>query len=234
MLELDGQQLTLQEVARVARGKQSVSLAASAREKMEASRLTVERIVAESRVVYGVNTGFGKLSDVTVPADELRELQINLVRSHSCGVGQPLSVEETRAMLLLRANVLAKGFSGARTIVAETLLAMLARGVHPVVPEQGSVGASGDLAPLAHLALCSVGEGEAIYEGERMPGGEALMRARIEPLRLEAKEGLALLNGTQALTAVGALALERAERLARTADVSGAMSLEALKGTPAA
>ncbi|MDT7688901.1 MAG: histidine ammonia-lyase [Acidobacteriota bacterium] len=234
MLELDGQQLTLQEVARVARGEQSVSLAASAREKMEASRLTVERIVAESRVVYGVNTGFGKLSDVTVPADELRELQINLVRSHSCGVGQPLSVEETRAMLLLRANVLAKGFSGARTIVAETLLAMLARGVHPVVPEQGSVGASGDLAPLAHLALCSVGEGEAIYEGERMPGGEALMRARIEPLRLEAKEGLALLNGTQALTAVGALALERAERLARTADVSGAMSLEALKGTPAA
>jgi histidine ammonia-lyase len=234
MIELDGQQLTLQEVARVARGEETVSLSASARERMEASRLTVERIIAESRVVYGINTGFGKLSDVTVPSDELRELQINLVRSHSCGVGQPLSAEETRAMMLLRANVLAKGFSGARTVVAETLLAMLERGVLPVVPELGSVGASGDLAPLAHLALCSVGEGEAVYEGERMPGGEAMRRASVEPLRLEAKEGLTLVNGTQALTAVGALALERAERLARTADVSGAMSLEALKGTPAA
>jgi histidine ammonia-lyase len=234
MLELDGQSLTLKEVARVARGEDEVSLAASARGRMAASRATVERIVAESRVVYGVNTGFGKLSDVTVPAEELRELQINLVRSHACGLGTPLSAEETRAMLLLRANVLAKGFSGARPEVAETLLAMLARGVHPVVPELGSVGASGDLAPLAHLALCCVGEGEAFYRGERLPGGEALRRAGVEPLRLEAKEGLALLNGTQALTAVGALALERAERLARVADVSGAMSLEALKGTPAA
>jgi histidine ammonia-lyase len=234
MLELDGQSLTLVEVARVARGEGEVSLAASARERMEASRATVERIVAESRVVYGVNTGFGKLADVTVPADELRELQINLVRSHACGLGTPLPVDETRAMMLLRANVLAKGFSGARPEVAATLLAMLAGGVHPVVPELGSVGASGDLAPLAHLALCCVGEGEAFYRGERLPGGEALRRAGVGPLRLEAKEGLALLNGTQALTAVGALALERAERLARVADVSGAMSLEALKGTPAA
>jgi len=234
MLELDGQQLTLEEVARVARGDESVSLAASARERMEASRRVVERIVAESRVVYGVNTGFGKLSDVTVPPDELRELQLNLVRSHSCGVGPSLSEEETRAMILLRANVLAKGYSGARVAVAETLLAMLERGVRPVIPEIGSVGASGDLAPLSHLALCSVGEGEAVYEGERMAGGEAMRRAGVEPLRLEAKEGLALLNGTQGMTAVGALALERAARLARTADVSGAMSLEALKGTPAA
>jgi histidine ammonia-lyase len=234
MLELDGQSLTLEEVSRVARGKAEVSLAGAARERVEAARRTVERIVAESRVVYGVNTGFGKLSEVTVPADELRELQINLVRSHACGVGHPLSEEETRAMMLLRANVLAKGFSGARAVVVETLLRMLARGVHPVVPELGSVGASGDLAPLAHLALCCVGEGEAVYRGERLPGGEALKRAGVEPLRLEAKEGLALLNGTQALTAAGALALERALRLARTADVSGAMSLEALKGTPAA
>jgi len=234
MLELDGQPLTLEEVARVARGEGEVSLGAAARGRVEASRRAVERIVAESRVVYGVNTGFGKLSDVTVPAAELRELQLNLVRSHACGVGAPLSEEETRAMMLLRANVLAKGFSGARAVVVETLLAMLARGVHPVVPELGSVGASGDLAPLAHLALCAVGEGEAVHRGERMPGGEALGRAGVEPLRLEAKEGLALLNGTQALTAVGALALERAQRLARTADVSGAMSLEALKGTPAA
>jgi histidine ammonia-lyase len=215
MLELDGQPLTLEEVARVARGEGEVSLAASARARVEASRRTVERIIAESRVVYGVNTGFGKLSDVTVPADGLRELQLNLVRSHACGLGAPLSAEETRAMLLLRANV-------------------LARGVHPVIPELGSVGASGDLAPLAHLALCCVGEGEAVHEGERLPGGEALKRAGVEPLSLEAKEGLALLNGTQALTGVGALALERALRVARTADVSGAMSLEALKGTPAA
>jgi histidine ammonia-lyase len=234
MLELDGQKLTLEEVARVARGEEKVSLAASARGRMEASRRVVERIVAEERVVYGVNTGFGKLSDVTVAPDELRELQLNLVRSHSCGVGDPLSAEETRAMILLRANVLALGFSGARPLLVETLALMLERGVHAVIPEKGSVGASGDLAPLSHLALCAVGEGEAVYEGERMPGGEALKRARIEPLRLEVKEGLALLNGTQALTAVGALALERAERLARTADVAGAMSLEALKGTPAA
>ncbi|HEX6185582.1 MAG TPA: histidine ammonia-lyase [Pyrinomonadaceae bacterium] len=234
MLELDGQSLTLEEVARVARGEAEVSLAASARERVEASRRTVERIVAESRVVYGVNTGFGKLSDVTVPTDELRDLQLNLVRSHACGLGPPLSEEETRALMLLRANVLAKGFSGARTVVVVTLLELLARGVHPVVPELGSVGASGDLAPLAHLALCCVGEGEAVYKGERLPGGEALRRAGVEPLRLEAKEGLALLNGTQALTGVGALALERALRVARTADVSGAMSLEALKGTPAA
>jgi histidine ammonia-lyase len=234
MLELDGQQLSLEEVGRVARGEEGVRLAASARGRMRASRDVVERIVAEERVVYGVNTGFGKLSDVTVPGDELRELQLNLVRSHACGVGPPLSEEETRAMMLLRANVLALGFSGARPVVAEALLSMLERGVCPVIPETGSVGASGDLAPLSHLALCAVGEGEAFYEGERLPGGEALRRASVGPLTLEAKEGLALLNGTQALTAVGALALERAQRLARTADVSGAMSLEALKGTPAA
>src|SRR5215213_437468 len=215
MLELDGQSLTLEEVARVARGEQEVSLAAPARGRVEASRRTVERIVAESRVVYGVNTGFGKLSDVTVPTDELRELQLNLVRSHACGLGPPLPEEETRALVLLRANVLAKGFSGARPVVVETLLAMLGRGIHPVVPELGSVGASGDLAPLAHLALCCAGEGEAVYEGERMAGGEALRRAGIEPLTLEAKEGLALLNGTQALTAVGALA-QRSGRVGRT------------------
>src|SRR5215210_2460635 len=153
MLELDGQSLTLEEVARVARGEESVSLGAAARVRMESSRATVERIIEESRVVYGVNTGFGKLSDVTVPADELRELQINLVRSHACGVGPPLSAEETRAMLLLRANVLALGYSGARPLIIEMLLSMLERGVHPVIPEKGSVGASGDLAPLAHLAL---------------------------------------------------------------------------------
>jgi len=234
MLELDGQQLSLEQVTRVARGEEEVRLATAARARMEASRGAVERILAESRVVYGVNTGFGKLSDYTVPPDELRELQLNLVRSHACGIGPALSADETRAMILLRANVLAKGFSGARPIVAETLLLLLERGVHPIIPEKGSVGASGDLAPLAHLALCCIGEGEAVYRGEKLDGGEALRRADIQPLRLEAKEGLALLNGTQALTAVGALALERAARLARVADVAGAMTLEALRGTPAA
>jgi histidine ammonia-lyase len=234
MLRLDGQSLTLEEVERVARGGERVSLAEGARARMNESRSVVERIIAEGRVVYGVNTGFGKLSDVHIVRDELRELQLNLVRSHACGVGPALSEEETRAMLLLRANVLAAGYSGARAAVAEALLAMLERGVHPFIPEKGSVGASGDLAPLAHLALCSIGEGEAVYQGVRMNGGEALRRAGLEPLRLEAKEGLALLNGTQGLTAVGALALARAWRAARAADVAGAMSLEALKGTPAA
>ena len=209
-------------------------LAAEARARCQASRKVVEQIVAENRAVYGVNTGFGKLSDVRIDPDKLNELQLNLVRSHSCGLGNPLSEIEARAMLLLRANVLACGLSGARSIVADTLVAMLEQGVTPVIPEKGSVGASGDLAPLAHLALAAIGEGEAFYEGERLAGGEALKRAGIQPLQLQVKEGLALLNGTQAMGAVGALALHRAERLAHLADVAGAMSLEALKGTPVA
>jgi len=234
MLELDGQSLTLEHVAAVARGAERVVLSDGARARMEASRGAIERIVKAERVVYGVNTGFGKLSDYSIPAEELRELQLNLVRSHACGVGSPLSEAETRAMILLRANVLALGYSGARPIVAETLVLMLEREVTPMIPEKGSVGASGDLAPLAHLALVCIGEGEAFHRGEKMPGAEALRRAQIAPLQLEAKEGLALLNGTQALTATGALALERADRLARVADIAGAMSLEALRGTPAA
>ncbi len=234
MLELNGQPLSLEQVAAVARGDEQVALSAAARARVAAARTTVERIVAEGRVVYGVNTGFGKLSDYTIPPAELRELQLNLVRSHACGLGAPLSLVEARAMLLLRANVLALGFSGARSVVIETLLALLAHDVVPVVPELGSVGASGDLAPLAHLAQVVIGEGEAFYQGERMPGGVALQRARIAPLQLEAKEGLALLNGTQAMTAVGALALGRADYLARVATIAGAMTLEALRGTPVA
>jgi len=234
MIELNGQQLSLEEIAGVARGDERVSLAAAARVRIEAARGLIERIVAEERVVYGVNTGFGKLSDYSIPRAELRELQLNLVRSHACGVGPALSLAETRAMILLRANVLALGYSGARLVVVETLIEMLERGVIPLVPEKGSVGASGDLAPLAHLALTCIGEGEAFYEGERMASAEALRRAGIAPLTLEAKEGLALLNGTQALTAVGALALRRAEQLAHAADIAGAMTLEALRGTPAA
>jgi histidine ammonia-lyase len=233
MIEIDGASLTLEQTVAVADGAE-VTLANSARPRIERARQFVESIVARGEVVYGINTGFGKLADVTIPADKLRELQLNLVRSHSCGVGDPLPETVVRAMMLHRANVLAKGYSGCRVLIIETLLQMLNAGVHPVIPSRGSVGASGDLAPLSHLALVAIGEGEANYQGEKMAGGEAMNRAGITPLVLEAKEGLALLNGTQAMTAVGALALLAAERLAEAADVTGAMSLEALKGTPVA
>lgn len=234
MLKISGQKLTLEQIAAVANSQESVTLATEARARVEASRVVVEKIVAEGRTVYGVNTGFGKLSDVRIEASQLRELQLNLVRSHACGLGPPLSIPEARAMVLLRANVLACGFSGARAVLIDRLIAMLERGVTPAIPEKGSVGASGDLAPLSHLALCVIGEGEAFYEGERLPASEALKRTEIEALELEVKEGLALLNGTQAMAAVGGLALGRAERLARLADVAGAMTLEALRGTPVA
>ncbi|HEV8370966.1 MAG TPA: histidine ammonia-lyase [Pyrinomonadaceae bacterium] len=234
MIYLNGQKLSLKQIADVANRRVRVALADEARVRVENARLVVERIVAEGRTVYGVNTGFGKLSDVSIQSSELRELQLNLVRSHSVGLGNSLSEPEARAMVLLRANVLAAGFSGARSLVIDTLIAMLERGVTPVIPEKGSVGASGDLAPLAHLASTTIGEGEAFYEGERMPSAIALERAKITPLQLEAKEGLALLNGTQAMGAVGGLALYRAERLVHLADVAGAMTLEALRGTPVA
>lgn len=234
MLELDGQRLSLARIAAVASAQESVSLSTSARQRVEKSRLIVEKIVAEGRTVYGVNTGFGRLSDVRIDSTELRALQLNLVRSHACGLGQPLSIAEARAMLLLRANVLALGYSGCRAALIEKLIEMLERGVTPVIPEKGSVGASGDLAPLAHLAQPVIGEGEVFFDGQRMPSAEAFARAQIEPLELEVKEGIALLNGTQAMGAVGGLALWRAERVTRVADVAGAMTLEALKGTPAA
>jgi histidine ammonia-lyase len=233
-MELNGRALTLEQIAAVAIGGEHVAVSPSVRSRIDASREVIEQIVARDDVVYGVNTGFGKLSDVRVPKDELRQLQLNLVRSHACGIGKPLSEPEVRAMMLLRANVLALGFSGIRWDVIELLCEMLNRRVHAVVPEKGSVGASGDLAPLAHLALSVIGEGEVFFEGQRIATAEALRRAKLKPVELEAKEGLALLNGTQAMHAVGGLALLRAQRLARVADVSGAMSLEALKGTPAA
>ena len=233
-MELNGHALTLEQIAAVAIGGENVVISSAAGPRIAASRKLIEQIVGRDEVVYGVNTGFGKLSDVRVAHDDLRQLQLNLVRSHACGIGEPLSEAEVRAMMLLRANVLALGFSGIRFDVIELLCEMLNRRVHPMIPEKGSVGASGDLAPLAHLALSVIGEGEAFFQGERMPSAEALARARLKPLQLEAKEGLALLNGTQAMHAVGGLALLRAQRLARVADVSGAMSLEALKGTPVA
>ena len=234
MLQLNGQKLTLQQIVDVAEGREGVVLADDARVRVEQARRVVQDIVEQGRTVYGVNTGFGKLSDVSIDRADLIQLQLNLVRSHSVGLGDPLSEAEARAMLLLRANVLAAGFSGARPLVIETLLAMLEKGVTPVIPEKGSVGASGDLAPLAHLALAAIGEGEAFCRGERLAAAIALERAGITPLQLEVKEGLALLNGTQAMGAVGALALHRAEKLAQLADVAGAMTLEALRGTPVA
>src|SRR5437867_3883197 len=233
-MELNGQALTLTDIAAVALDGEAVEISALAQPRILASRKVVEEIIARDAVVYGVTTGFGKLSDVRIPRDALNQLQLNLVRSHACGIGEPLSEPEVRAMMLLRANVLTLGFSGIRLEIIQMLGEMLNRCIHPVVPEKGSVGASGDLAPLAHLALTIIGEGEAFYRGERLPGGEALTRAEIEPVELEVKEGLALLNGTQAMVAVGGLALHRAERVARLADVAGAMTLEAVRGTPVA
>jgi histidine ammonia-lyase len=234
MLDISGQPLTLGQIAAVANGKLNPTLSNTARRNMQASRDLVDVLIRQGRVVYGVNTGFGKLSDVHIPPSELELLQLNLVRSHSCGIGDPLSEIETRALMLLRANVLALGNSGCRVELVEAVLDMLDRGVHPVIPEKGSVGASGDLAPLAHLALALIGEGESFYRGQRMPGGDALRLAELSPVRLAAKEGLALLNGTQAMGAVGGLAIHRAQRVTALADLAGAMALEALRGTPVA
>jgi histidine ammonia-lyase len=233
-MELKGESISLSQLAAVALGGETVQISPVAQPRILASRKVVEEIIARDAVVYGVTTGFGKLSDVRIPRDALNELQLNLVRSHACGIGEPLSEPEVRAMMLLRANVLTLGFSGIRPEIIQMLGEMLNRRVHPVVPAKGSVGASGDLAPLAHLALTIIGEGEAFLDGERMKSSEALRRAKLTPAQLAAKEGLALLNGTQAMHAVGGLALLRAKRVSRLADVSGAMSLEALTGTPAA
>ncbi len=233
-MQLNGQPLALSDIAAVALGDTVVEVSPSAHPRVLASRKVIEDIIGRDAVVYGVNTGFGKLADVRIQPDELRELQLNLVRSHACGIGDPLSEPEVRAMMLLRANVLVLGLSGVRLEIIEMLCQMLNHRVCPVVPEKGSVGASGDLAPLAHLALSLIGEGESFFQGQRKEGREALQLAGLEPVRLEAKEGLALLNGTQAMHAVGGLSILRAQRLAYVADVAGAMSLEALKGTPAA
>lgn len=234
MHTLTGRRLRLDDLAAIASGS-PVRLGKEAATRMKRTRAIVERIIDEGRVVYGINTGFGKLSDVTVPRTQLRALQINLVRSHACGVGPPLSVAETRAMMALRTNVLALGTSGARPEVAEHIVAMLEAGVHPWIPESGSVGASGDLAPLAHLALAAIGEGRVLGPGGKgRSARSALTSAGLKPLRLEAKEGLALLNGTQAIAAVGGLALRRALRCLDAATAAGAMTLEALLGTPVA
>jgi histidine ammonia-lyase len=228
---IDGESLTITDVVRVARDGARVVLAPEAIPKMERSRAYVERLLAERAVVYGVTTGFGKFAEVPVAREDALALQRNLVLSHCCGVGDPLGVAETRAMMLLRANVLAKGYSGVRLMVLETLLNVLNAGIAPMVPSKGSVGASGDLAPLAHLTAVLIGEGEAFYQGSRVSGGEALRAAGIEPVVLEAKEGLALINGTQMMTAVGALTLWEADNICKSADIAAAQAVEALRGT---
>jgi histidine ammonia-lyase len=234
-LHINGNDLTLEDTREVAVEHRPVLLAPDAREAVDRARAVVEELVASNHVSYAITTGVGKLSDVRIAGDQIRELQLNLVRSHSVGVGEPLSIPETRAMMLLRANSLAKGHSGVRGIAIDTLCEMLNRKVTPVVPSQGSVGASGDLAPLAHLALALIGEGECFDEkGARLPSAQALRNAQIKPLVLEAKEAVSLINGTQAMLAVGTLALLAAETLVDSADLVGALTLDALRGTDVA
>jgi len=235
-LHINGNELTLEAVREVAYVdiRRPVLLDPDAREAVNRARAVVDALVAGNKISYAITTGVGKLSDVHIVGEQVRELQVNLVRSHAVGVGEPLSIPDTRAMMLLRANSLAKGNSGVRSITIDTICEMLNRGVTPMVPSQGSVGASGDLAPLAHLALALIGEGECFNEDEkgvRLASGEALKRAQIKPLVLEAKEAVSLINGTQAMLAIGTLMLLAAETLVDTADVIGAMACDALKGT---
>jgi histidine ammonia-lyase len=235
-LHINGNDLTLEAVREVAQinDRRPVLLSADAREAVDRARAVVDEIVVGNKLAYAITTGVGKLSDVRIVGDQIRELQINLVRSHAAGVGEPLSVAETRAMMLLRANSLAKGYSGVRGVVIDRLCEMLNRGVTPFVPSQGSVGASGDLAPLAHLALALIGEGECIDAGKRIASSDALKQAQIKPLVLEAKESISLINGTQGMLALGTLALLAAETLVDSADVLGGLCCDALKGTDAA
>ncbi len=233
-MQLDGTSLTLENLAAIAQGKVEIKIAREALTRMSRSRRLVEEVLRAGRVIYGVNTGFGKLSDVRISAVDLKTLQKNLILSHACGIGPELSAPEVRALLVLKINALLGGHSGSRPVVAESSLKLLQNDVLPVIPEKGSVGASGDLAPLAHLALVLIGEGEADCKGQRLAGAKVLRNIGLLPLELEAKEGLALLNGTQFMTAVGALAFSQIEILSRTADIIGAMSAEALLCTPVA
>ena len=236
---LDGEHMTLEDVAVIAAAwnnpaRVRVSIAPLAWERVRRSRQVVEDFLAQGAVIYGVTTGFGAFKDRLIPPDQVQQLQRNILMSHAVGVGPPLDEPTVRAMMAVRVNALAKGFSGVRPQTIQMLLDMLNRGVHPVVPSQGSLGASGDLAPLAHMGLVLIGLGEAIYQGERLPGGEALRRAGLQPLTLEAKEGLALTNGTAFMCAIGALTTLQAENLSKVADIAGCLSLEALHGTPLA
>ncbi|MGV3489475.1 MAG: histidine ammonia-lyase [Tuberibacillus sp.] len=230
MFILDGESLDIQAFERIVFKNERVEPSLESVARVIKSRQAVEAIVRDKKVVYGITTGFGKLSDVTIDQDQTEELQINLIRSHACGVGEPFPEKVSRGMLILRANALLKGFSGVRPIIIERLIDYLNQHIHPVIPQQGSLGASGDLAPLSHLALALVGEGEVIFKGERRPTAAVLEECGIQPITLTAKEGLALINGTQAMTAQGAVAFIEAVRLAKVAEASAALTMEALEG----
>lgn len=227
---IDGNGLTLEDFIKVARNNYTIQLTEDAETKVNRARALVDRLVSENKVVYGITTGFGKFSDVVITGDETMELQKNLIISHSCGVGNPLDTEIVRGVMLLRINALAKGFSGIRLSTLSTLVEMLNKGVHPIIPEKGSLGASGDLAPLSHMVLVLMGEGEAIYNGELMTGMAAMEKAGIIPVKLTSKEGLSLINGTQVMTSIGALTIYDAINLSKTADIAASLSAEALNG----
>ncbi|MEM0007969.1 MAG: histidine ammonia-lyase [Candidatus Bathyarchaeia archaeon] len=229
-VQIDGETLTIEDIVKVAYNKAKVVIPEKVKARVKTCREFLEKLLEKGEVIYGVNTGFGALSDAKISEQELKQLQTNLIRSHAAGVGKPLSTEVVRATMLLRANTLAKGYSGIRLETLETLVEMLNRGVHPIIPEKGSVGASGDLAPLSHIVLVLMGEGEAEYKGKIMSGKEAMEKAGIKPIQLEAKEGIALNNGTQLMTAIAALTVHRAENLIKTAEIAAAMSMEALLG----
>jgi histidine ammonia-lyase len=233
-ISLDGQRLSLDELEAVARRGVFVAVSEAAWNGVRASRAVVDRLMAEGAVVYGVNTGFGNFAETVIEPTRLRDLQRNLIRSHAAGVGDPLDDAQTRALMTLRANALAKGMSGIRPEILERLVIFINSGIHPVVPCQGSVGASGDLAPSAHVALALIGEGTCRVDGRVRPTADVLRERDLAPITLEAKEGLALINGTPLITGIAALALAEARRLMRTADVTGAMSLDALRGTDVA
>lgn len=230
MIELTGSTLTLEQINKVCYEGATVRIAASSMEKVIASRAAVEKIVADKKTIYGINTGFGKFSDVTIEEDDVARLQLNLIRSHACGIGENFPEVVSRAMMLLRLNALIKGFSGVRPVLVETLVELLNKKVHAVVPQQGSLGASGDLAPLSHLALVLIGEGHVFDNGMIVPSKEVLAREGIQPIVLQAKEGLALINGTQAMTAMGVINYLEAEKLAYQSEWISAMTIEGLNG----
>lgn len=227
---LDGNNLNLEDFIKVVRHGYKVTLADDAIARIKESREIVDKFVEEEKVVYGITTGFGKFSDINISKEETKTLQRNLIISHACGVGDSLSEEEVRGVMLLRANALAKGYSGIRLSTLNTLITMLNKGVHPVIPEKGSLGASGDLAPLSHMVLVMLGEGEAYYNGEKIPGKEAMDRAGIEIVELTSKEGLALINGTQVMTSIGAITLYDAMELSKISDIVASLTIEALNG----
>ena len=227
---LDGNNLTLDQFIDVTRFNKKVELSSEAIEKVNKARALVDKFVNENKVVYGITTGFGKFSDVVITGEEIKTLQRNLIISHSCGVGISLDEEIVRGIMILRANALAKGYSGIRLSTLNTLIEMLNKGVHPIVPEKGSLGASGDLAPLSHMVLVMIGEGEAIFKGTRMSGKEAMDKAGIATVELVAKEGLALINGTQVMASIGAHTIYDAINLSKTADIAASLTVEALNG----